>query len=1300
MRPLRLPRRLTCAFACAIVIPAILPFPLFGQPNYATPLYFTTLAGSGAEGSADGTGTAATFDFPNDVAVDAAGNVWVADSNSGRVRKITPAGMVTTLTVTAPIPGGSTITVPGSFGQIRGIVVAANNDLIIGGYTSHTIQRVTPGNLPVTVAGQAGSSGAADGTGGAARFNLPVGVAVDAAGNIYVADYGNHAIRRITPAGVVTLFAGLMGTSGSVDGVGDAARFNFPWGLALDGAGNLYVADSGNHTIRKITPAREVITIAGAAGQNGTLDAVGTAARFAGPRDVAVHGGNIYVCTLPFGTIRKIDAQGAVTTLAGAAPGDTDGLGSAARFQGPAGLAVDANGNLYVADSNNNKIRRSVFPPTVVAPAGTIGGTLGSTVVLATQVISFLPATLQWRKNGVAIPGATTTPLSISNVQLGSEGLYSLVATSAAGSTTGANVVFTVLVPPVITSQPVSRSAAVGSAVQFSVGVTPVVGPSFLWRKNGFPISGATSSTLTIPGAALTDAGNYTVVVSHANASVTSNAATLTVVESPTVTGPATRTVNAGANVTLAAIVTPSTASIQWRKDGVVIPGATTATLVLNNVNATHAGEYLVSVTNGGVTASASSFLTVLVPPTITTQPTNQTAAVGQTAQFTVAVTPATGPMFQWRKNGMAISGATNATLVLANVTTNDAGTYSVLVGHNGLAVISNNATLTVNVPVTGQPVTHTVFVGAPVQFNFTGNPAPGTTFQWRKDGAVLPGATTANLVIPSAALSDAGDYTLVFAAGGVSQTSNTATLVVLPQTPPSITTQPVSRTALIGTTVQFSVEASSPGALAFQWRKNGAPIAGATSQIFTVNDTQLTDAGAYSVVVANAGGSVTSSDATLTVNAPVGSSPSITSQPSSQTVNAGATLSLSVSASGTTPFTYQWYRNGSAINGATTALFTISTAQGSDAGGYSVIVSNSAGTAVSTTATVSVVVPPTIATPPAGRTATVGSSVQFTVVANGSTPLTFQWRKNGEPIPGATTPAFSIASAEMSDAGSYSVVVTNAAGVAISTGAVLNIAPPAPASRISNVSIRTTLAADQTVIVGLGVAGGSRDVLVRAVGPGLAPFGVNGVMADPRLELFNGQSVIFTNDDWPATLAANFVNVGAFGLVVGSRDAAFVQPLEGSFSIQARGTAAGVVLVEAYELDTTGTSRLVNVSARNRVGTGENILIAGFTITGTGTKQLLVRAVGPGLAAFGLTGTLADPRLELFNSAGIRVVENDNWAAAIATTFTNVGAFALSAGSRDAAIVTTLPAGSYTVQVRGSDDGTGEALVEIYDVP
>ena len=193
---------------------------------------------------------------------------------------------------------------------------------------------------------------------GAAPASIPYGVAVDGAGNVYVADHGNDEIRKITPAGVVTTLAGAAGQAGSADGTGSAARFYDPAGVAVDSAGNVYVADAGNDEIRKITPAGVVTTLAGAAGQAGSADGTGSAARFYIPHGVAVDGaGNVYVADTENDEIRKITPAGVVTTLAGAAGsiGSADGPGSAARFFQPYGVAVDSAGNVYVADTRQQR---------------------------------------------------------------------------------------------------------------------------------------------------------------------------------------------------------------------------------------------------------------------------------------------------------------------------------------------------------------------------------------------------------------------------------------------------------------------------------------------------------------------------------------------------------------------------------------------------------------------------------------------------------------------------------------------------------------------------------------------------------------------------------------------------------------------------------------------------------------------------------------------------------------------------------------------------------------------------------
>lgn len=295
-------------------------------------------------------------------------------------------------------------------------------------------------------------------------------------------------------------------------------------------------------------------------------------------------------------------------------------------------------------------------------------------------------------------------------------------------------------------------------------------------------------------------------------------------------------------------------------------------------------------------------------------------------------------------------------------------------------------------------------------------------------------------------------------------------------------------------------------------------------------------------------------------------------------------------------------------------------------------------------------------------------------------------------------------------EAHSYRVQAFNAAGVSgqssneVTLGAPVRDLTPGggvgPAAWLTNLSLRTSLEAGRSVIVGFVVRGGGKDMLVRAAGPALAAFGLTTAMADPRIELFSGGARVAQNNDWPAGLAPAFSSLGAFAFPAASRDAAVLQSIGGAGTAVVTGTAGGVVLVEGYDAGAGSAVRLVNLSARNRVGTGADALIAGFVIAGTGTQRVLVRAVGPGLAAFGVADVLADPRLEVREGAN-RIAENDNWDAGLAPVVAQVGAFALAPGSRDAAVLLTLAAGrSYTVQVSGAGAATGEALVEVYEVP
>jgi sugar lactone lactonase YvrE len=841
--------------------------------------------------------------------------------------------------------GGATDGTPGTFNNPYGIAIDSAKNLYIADTTNNTIRKITPERVVSTLAGTAGAFGAADGTGSAARFSFPIGIAVDAAGNVYVADSRNSTIRKITPAGVVTTFAGVAGQFGSSDGAAANARFFVPCGVAVDSGGNVYVADTGNHMIRKITPEGVVSTLAGTAQQPGSADGTGNAARFNSPWGITVDAnGNLYVSDSGNHTIRRVTAAGAVTTVAGTAgsAGSQDAAAANARFNSPRGLSVGSGGSVYVADYGNSVIR-------LVTAAGAVSTLAGS-------------------------PGI------------------------------------------------VGAVDSVGAAARF-----------------------------------------------YDPTDVVADGTTIYVVDSS------------------------------------------------NNL------------VRRGVPASTAPL------PVISVQPLNQDVAVGQSITFRV-------------------------------VTTGSALTY--------------------------------------------------------------------------------------------------------------------------------------------QWLRNQVAITGATNSSYTISSAQLEDSASYSVRVSGAGGSIDSAPGNLTV-IPVGSGPiAITARPVSQSVDTGQNVTFSVAASGS-GLTYQWLKNGASITGATNASYTITSAQPADAGTYAVRVTSGA---TSETPSAKLIVggssgsgaTVTITNQPLSRSVEVGQTATFTVMATGSN-LTYQWYKDGSAIPGATASTYSITNAQPSHAGTYLVRVSSGVISADSAAASLLVegVVVGPTARLSNLSVRTAMSAGQRLIVGFFVDGGSRQILVRAAGPALAALGLGGTMADPNLELYSGSTLVLSNDNWSASLADVFASVGAFAFPAGSRDAAFQQSVTGSASVHALGTGAGIVLVEAYDTGSGNTPRMTNLSARNRVGTGDDILIAGFAISGTGNKRLLLRAAGPALTALGVTGVLANPRLELYSSAGVKLNENEDWDASLGTTFSSVGAFPFPAASRDAALIVELSAGAtYTVQVRGSDGGTGEALIEVYELP
>jgi len=346
----------------------------------------TTLAGSASNsGAADGIGSAALFNNPRGIAVDNNTNVYVTDLYNHTIRKLTLSGTNWVVSTIAGLAGSSG-SADGTNSDARfngpyGITVDGNTNIYVADTGNDTIRKLTPSGtnwVVSTIAGLAGSSGSIDGINSYSRFHYPIGIAVDIGGNLYVTDEGNNTIRELTPSGtnwVVNTIAGLAGSSGSIDGANSNARFNDPYGITVDGNINVYVADTGNNTIRKLTTSGAnwmVNTIAGLPYNVGSADGIGSTARFDNPTGIAVGGGGnlLYVADEGNNTIRQIALVGTnwvVFTVAGLAgsSGSTDGIGSAALFNGPYAIAVDGNTNVYVADSINCTIR---VDPLIIVP--------------------------------------------------------------------------------------------------------------------------------------------------------------------------------------------------------------------------------------------------------------------------------------------------------------------------------------------------------------------------------------------------------------------------------------------------------------------------------------------------------------------------------------------------------------------------------------------------------------------------------------------------------------------------------------------------------------------------------------------------------------------------------------------------------------------------------------------------------------------------------------------------------------------------------------------------------------------
>jgi sugar lactone lactonase YvrE len=313
----------------------------------------STLAGSITSGYQNGTGANALFSGPQGVATDATGNVYVADGFNNVIRKVTPAGVVTTFAGDGNAGFSNGPSLSAEFYGPEGIAIDTSGNVYVADIGNNVIRKITTAGVVSTFAGN-GTRGYINGAGTTAEFNNPQSIAVDGSGNVYVADRSNNVIRKITAAGAVSTLAGYYGYPGLANATGTLAQFNNPQGVAVDAAGNVYVADLQNFAIRKITPGGVVTTLAGGLVQ---------ATLIGSPTGIAVDAKNNLFISDQDGRILEITSVNAIYAVAGAAntAALVDGAGDAARFNSPQGIAVDTKGNVYVADFNNNAIRKVVI---------------------------------------------------------------------------------------------------------------------------------------------------------------------------------------------------------------------------------------------------------------------------------------------------------------------------------------------------------------------------------------------------------------------------------------------------------------------------------------------------------------------------------------------------------------------------------------------------------------------------------------------------------------------------------------------------------------------------------------------------------------------------------------------------------------------------------------------------------------------------------------------------------------------------------------------------------------------------
>ncbi|MEY2881945.1 MAG: hypothetical protein RLZZ15_4325, partial [Verrucomicrobiota bacterium] len=789
-----------------------------------------------------------------------------------------------------------------------------------------------------------------------------------------------------------------------------------------------------------------------------------------------------------------------------------------------------------------------------------------------------------------------------------------------------------------------------------------------------------------------------------------------------------------GQSATLRVTASAGTAGIayQWRRNGLTLPGASGATLTLSEVSAANAGDYDVMTFNYlGVATSQVATLTVSPTTALTVIPVGrQVVAAGQPVTLTATSNLSGTVTYQWRRNGRAIAGATNATFSLTSARWRDGGVYQVVATNAVGSALGAATFLGVNAPTqvlawgSGNsyyyyyaPQTQTIVPAgltdalaiAAGNSHSLALKADGTVAGW---GEAAAGLTTmgslSNVVAvaagPGFSVALTGDGA-VTTAGNIGAAPATATNIVAIAAPGAGYSDSLYAVALKrdGTVVAWGTGGAATDVPADLANVVAVSVGGSQRLALKADGTVVRWGSAspalpvgLSGVVAIASGAAhhlaLKADGTVVAwsannyygeaNVPAGLN-NVTA------IAAGSQISFALKADGTI---VAWGYTGSGL----TTLPAVEPALAVSAGSSHALALRDSANDVA----------PTIAAVSTNQTVNVGQPLTLSVAATGTPPPSYQWYRDGVALSGATGASYNLLSATTATAGSYTVVVYNARGTVTSSSVVVTVTGTADTRALIAGALRANTGGGGLLGTFTIEGTASKQLLVRAVGPALAGFGVAGPLANPQLTISTAAGVVVvSNDDWNSAANATAVasvsaQVGAFALPAEARDSAVLRSFApGTYHVRVTGASggAGVTLFQVYDAD--NAPRLVYLAANAFAGAGADVMVQGFSLTGvTAGRSYLVRALGPTLAR---PGALADPRLGIFDAAGAQVAANDDWGggAALVTLAERVGAMPLATGSKDAAVsFVPTTGGTYTVQVGGAGTTTGSVLIEVFE--